>query len=503
MKNRILLGVLPIFVFGCQNSKNETGDPPNILLIVSEDHGPHLSCYGDTIIKTPNLDKIAEEGILFKNAYVTQSVCSPSRSSILTGLYVHQNGHLGLATHGYHFVGEITNIYQLLKNAGYRTAMIGKLHLSSEHEKYDGQNPDSSFPIDFHPITGGNFAKRGLHRYWEYADSFMNASEDPFFLMINFPDAHGDWQDQIDGRPASPLTPDDVVTFPYIGIDNNRLRGMTANYYNCILRLDECIGELMNILSGSGLKKNTLVIFLSDHGDQMARGKIHVYEAGVKVPFLVKWPGRISEGIVSEALISTIDIVPTILDAVNLNIPENLPGKSMTPLFDNPNINFREYLFTERNADAKDFYFPQRAVRDERYKLIYSLLDDRSDPAAEWYTRDSIDSRHNWFKGGPTSDELKTAPASIKSLYYKYRHPPQIKLYDLKNDPWEFNDIANDPQYFDVKKNLLITLFNWQENTNDPLRLPEKLRELTTEHDTIEKSARYEHWCYPEYLYRE
>ena len=489
MKNRILLGILPIFAFGCQNTTTKSEDRPNILLIVSEDHSQHLSCYGDTIIKTPNLDMIAEEGILLRNAYVTQTVCSPSRSSILTGLYVHQNGHLGLATHGYHFVGEVTNIYQMLKDAGYRTGMIGKLHL----------NPESSFPIDFHPIRGGNFAKQGLHRYWEYADTFMRTSEDPFFLMVNFPDAHGDWQDQVDGRPAHPVSPDKVVTFPYIGFDNERLRSMTANYYNCILRLDECIGELMNKLNESGLKDNTLVFFLSDHGDQMARGKHFLYEAGVKVPFIVKWPGKIPEGVESEALISTIDIVPTILDAVGLNIPENLPGKSMIPLFGNPNINFREYLFTERNADAKEFYFPQRAVRDERYKLIYSLLDDRGDPAAEEYTSDGY--RAHWRSGSPTLDDLKTADDSIRRVYYSWVHPPRIQLYDLQNDPWEFNDISNDPEYFTIKKNLINALFDWQENTNDPLRFPEKLRKLTIEHDTIVSSSRYEHWRYPEYLY--
>src|SRR5690606_32816252 len=216
-------------------------------------------------------DGIARDGILFRNAYVTQSVCSPSRSSILTGLYPHQNGHLGLATHGHQLLGEVDNIYSLLKSAGYRTGMIGKLHV----------NPEGSFPIDYRRIKEGNFEKSSLPRYAKYADTFMNSSDEPFFLMVNYPDAHWPLQGQVEGLPENPVASSDVVTFPYIGLDNERLRGITSNYYNCILRLDACIGELTDRLSKSGKENNTLVIYLSDHGDQMARGKYNVYEAGV------------------------------------------------------------------------------------------------------------------------------------------------------------------------------------------------------------------------------
>lgn len=490
MKNNILFGIIPAVCFSCQITKDEAAVPPNILLIVSEDHSPHLSCYGDTIINTPNIDNIAKEGMLFQNAYVTQSVCSPARSSILTGLYPSQNGHLGLATHGHALVGEVDNIYAMMKNAGYRTGMIGKLHV----------NPANSFPIDFHPITGGNFAKHELHRYWEYADSFIKASEDPFFLMVNFPDAHWPLQDQIDGRPANPLSPEEVVSFPYLGFDNERIRSLTANYYNCILRLDECVGELMSKLRESGLEDNTLVIFLSDHGDQMGRGKYNVYEAGVKVPFLVKWPGRISHGIESEALISIIDIVPTILDAVDLSVPDKVTGKSLLPLFENPDMDFRDFLFVEQNADNSDHYFPRRAVRNEKYKLIYSLLEDRQNPQAGMYIMHPEHQKPEWY-GCPTIDELEKASYAIRRMYHTWLFPPKIQLYNLEDDPWEFNDIANEPENFSIKKNLLNAIFDWQEQINDPLRLPENLKVLTTEHDTIIRSHNRE-WLYPKYLYK-
>src|SRR5690606_34894024 len=230
---------------------------------------------------------------------VTQSVCSPSRSSILSGLYPHQSGHLGLATHGYHYVGAIENIYRILKDQGYRTGMIGKLHV----------NPESCFPIDYHPIKGSNFEKRALNRYAEYAAAFIAASDTPFFLMVNYPDAHWPFQEQVEHRPQKIVVAEEVTVFPYIGWDNTTIRSYIANIYNGILRLDECVGELMLKLTESGKENHTLVIYLSDHGDQMARGKYDVYEASNRVPFIVKWPGKTGRGIVSQSLVSSVDIV--------------------------------------------------------------------------------------------------------------------------------------------------------------------------------------------------
>lgn len=492
LKSNLLLILIIVFCgFACQQAKeteSSTDLPPNILLIVSEDHSPHLSCYGDTVINTPHLDKIAEEGILFKNAYVTQSVCSPSRSSILTGLFPHQNGQLGLATQGYHMQDDVENIYAMLKKEGYRTGMIGKLHV----------NPESSFPIDSHPIEGSNFAKHDLKRYATYSDSIMQASEDPFFLMVNFPDAHYPWQDTVEGRPNHTVTPEEVATFPYIGFDNERIRKVTSSYYNCMIRLDECVGELMSVLEKSGKKENTLVIYLSDHGDEMARGKFDVYEAGTKIPFMVSWPGKVEQGITSEALISTIDIVPTMLEAVGLSVPERVAGKSLLPIFENPEIDFREYLFTEYNCDPI-LYFPRRAVRDEQYKLIYTLLKDRKNETALAYT----ENRSEALEGSPTLEELKSAPDTIQEVYNLWLKSPEIQLFDLKNDPLEFHDLTEDPDYAKVKERLMEAMFYWQEATNDPFRIPENLQKLTEEHDAVTSYGFKDDWQYPHYLYNQ
>lgn len=475
-----------ISCISCSSNEKRATAQPNILLIVSEDHGPHLSCYGDTIIQTPNLDRLAQEGMLFKNAYVTQSVCSPSRSSILTGLYPHQNGHLGLASQGYRFVGKVENIYGLLKKAGYRTGMIGKLHL----------NPEKSFPIDDHPIKDSNFSKKGLERYAAYADTIMRASEEPFFLMVNLPEAHYPWQDTVEGSPVHPVLPEEVTPFSYIGFDNKRIRNITASYYNCLLRLDKCIGELTKVLKNSGKEENTLVIYLSDHGDEMARGKFDVYEASTKVPFLAKWPEKINPGTSSEALISSIDIVPTLLEAAGEPISEKITGKSLIPLFEYPEMNFREYLFTEYNCDPI-LYFPRRAVRDEQYKLIYTLLNDRKNETAIAYT----ENRSEALEGCPTLEELNSAPDFIQEVYRLWLESPKVQLFDLESDPWEFHDLANDTAYAEVKERLMEAMLHWQHTTDDPLREPAKLQQLTHEHDMVHSYGFKDNWQYPVYLY--
>jgi N-sulfoglucosamine sulfohydrolase len=469
-------------------SGQQKTERPNILLIVSEDHGQHLSCYDDEVIKTPNLDQIASNGFRFKNAYVTQAVCSPSRSSILSGMYPHQTGHFGLTVFGFRYVVPVNTIYSRLKAAGYRTGMIGKLHV----------DPASAFPIDYRSIPSANYERKELERYAGDAGKFMSESDEPFFLMVNFPDAHWPFVNEINGRPRQLITEEQVKPWPYLAHDNKIIRAYTTAMYNCIARLDECVGELMQSLNHSGKERNTLVIYLSDHGDEMARGKFDIYEASNKVPFLVSWPGKINKSVVSEALISTIDIVPTLLDVAGLPTAKELPGKSLMPLFKKPAQPFRQYLYTEKNVDQVDLYYPRRAVRDKKYKLIYSLLDTPKNIVAYRYLSAVPTSP---LAASPTLQELETTASPLaKRIYKDWLYPNKIQLYDLENDPWEFNDLSANPQYAAIKERLLKAIFQWQKDTDDPFRFPENLNRLTQEVDTI-KVVKNMQWQYPHYMY--
>lgn len=471
MAMMISLACLVADACGEAMSTNRRAVRPNVLLIVSEDNGPELGCYGDEFATTPQLDQLATDGMRFEVAYVTQSVCSPSRSTIFTGLYPHQNGQLGLATHQYAMFKPWPTSYSLLKNAGYRTGLIGKTHVNPKSMVEDW--------VDFRAIPSANFKKKSLAEYAAKSAEFFAASDDPFFLTVNFPDAHWPVQDQVEGRPKVVLSEKQVAPMKYIGFDNPRLRRHVTGYYNCMSRLDECVGELMAALERSGKTQNTLVIYIGDHGAQFARGKVFVTEGGLRIPFIVKWPGVIEPGQVSNQMVSTVDLLPTIAAACDVNAPDGLPGKNLVPTFQGSTAPIREYLFGQRNCDSVDLYFPQRAVRDKRYKLIKTLLSDRPDPGAQKCLRNGASN----FRGSPTTDELNTARESTRVAYETWLHPPKYQLYDLKTDPFEFVNLAADQKYAAVLNRMKRRLDRWQDETNDPLRKPELLALLTAETD--------------------
>ena len=357
--------ILFAFLFSCFAGLTHAESRPNILLIVSEDNGPELGCYGDPYARTPNLDRLAGEGICFQHAFVPQAGCSQSRASFLTGLYPHQHGQIGLATWGFRMYRDDTaNLPRSLKGAGYRTGIIGKLHV----------NPASAFPFDFREIGAGNFARNHLSDYSRHADAFINAGDGPFFLSVNYPDAHDPWLRQVEGLPAEPQSGSDVKAMPYMGIDPPGMREMVADYYNSLSRLDSLVGDLLTVLDRSGKAANTIVIYLGDHCADMLRGKRTCYEGGLRIPMLMRWPGKISLQVRSE-LVSTIDLMPTLLVAAGLQPSLGLPGRALQPLFLPGAAAWREHYFAEYHTHAADSnYFPQRSVRTQRYKLIENLV---------------------------------------------------------------------------------------------------------------------------------
>ena len=266
-----------VSVLICVAAMADNGRPrPNILLIVSEDNGPELGCYGEPYVKTPNLDRLAAQGVRFDRAYVPQAGCSQSRAAYLTGLYPHQNGQIGLATWKFTMYTEKTpNLVRSLKEAGYRTGIIGKLHV----------NPKSAFPFDFQKITTSNFARKKLKNYATEAQAFINESDKPFLLSVNYPDPHRPFTKKVGGLPKDPLDPKDVKPFAYFGpgVDTPDLREQVANYYNCMSRLDSLVGDLLEVLKESGKADDTLIIYFGDHGADLLRGKRTSYEGGVRV----------------------------------------------------------------------------------------------------------------------------------------------------------------------------------------------------------------------------
>lgn len=459
--------------------------PPNILLIVSEDNGPELGCYGNPYVRTPNLDRLSASGVRFDRAFVAQAGCSQSRASLLTGLYPHQHGQIGLATWGFRmYRDDIPNLPRSLRSAGYRTGIIGKLHI----------NPESAFPFDFHQIKTANFARKNLADYARHAEAFMTAGEAPFFLSVNYPDAHDPFVPQVDGLPREPLTGDDVRCLPYFGIDPVALRTPIANYFNCLSRLDSCIGDLLASLERTGKSENTIVIYLGDHGADFLRGKRTSYEGGVRIPLLVRWPGRTRPQVRGE-LVSTIDLLPTLLQVSGATPIEDLPGRSLLPLLTGEHPPWRTHLFTEYHTHAaKTNFYPQRTVREDRYKLIENLLPGDINPD---------------FQGKVAKEHPEILPAiaaatdEIREAYDRMRQPPRWELYDLQEDPYEFRNLAESGEHAAILTTLQQQLANWRQETRDPLLHATNLQRLKAEVTAVSKKAETKNltWGYPDYFF--
>ncbi len=437
----------------------------NILLITADDLGMQLGCYGDTLARTPNLDALAEQGVQFQNGYITAPSCSPSRSSILTGLYPHHNGHWGLANFNYRMHDGIPTMPGLLRQAGYYNAIIGKLHV----------NPADAFPFDF--------SKTDATKTWDVkwvaqtAREQMQAAQQqskPFFLYVNYFDPHTPFHDQFEGVPAKPHTPAQMRPFPFHPVDelNKGVREQMAGYYNGIARVDVGIGLLLDELKNAGRDRDTLVIFIGDHGAPFPRGKNAVYEAGIRVPYLVLWPGATTPHR-DDHLVSAIDFLPTVLDAAGVKLPAPLPGASLRPLLTGKEAPWRQVLGAENNSHGSRDWYPQRSLRDGRWKLIHTLLPDRPNP------------KITPSGGEPWIDLTKSPPKGSlgAQVFATHRNAPQWQLYDLQNDPREFRNLAGKPEHTAIETRLRAQLEAWRRDTDDPLRDPAQLAAITKAHD--------------------
>lgn len=396
---------------------------PNILLVTADDLGCELGCYGDRTVPTPHIDSLYQRGVRFDRAFVTQASCSPSRSSIFTGLYPHQNGQIGLSHRSFSMhPGQIT-FPALLKKAGYTNGVVGKIHVK----------PVAALPFDFN--TNGELPgskTNNVPLVMEYVKKFFaDLKEGPFFLMVNFFDPHHPPEgknnyiyQQINGLPEEPVGPEDVQPLPFLRKTTPHVLRNVPGYYNCVKRLDVGVGRLLDILKRQGHEDNTLVIFLGDHGPPFPGGKLTCYEAGLRVPFLVRWPGQTQERHSSSQLVSSVDILPTILEAAGITLPAGTQGRSLLPLLKGRSVPWREHLFGEFNWHTQSIFRPQRSVRNDRYKLIVTLDADGND---------------------------------------------RLELFDLLEDPHEFENLAGRPQVQSHQDQLLEALTTWRRATKDPL----------------------------------
>ena len=396
---------------------------PNILWITIEDWSADLSCYGTKGIQTPHVDRLASQGIRYELAFTTSPVCSTSRSAMMTGFHQnfiranqHREHNKQPLPHG------IKPIPHLFAEAGYFTALMSR--------KTDCNfTPNTRTEL----FMGGDWSER--------------KTDQPFFARITFGGTHRTWNRD----PERPIDIKDVELPPYYP-DTSFVRRDWANGLEQMQLVDREIGALLKRLDDEGLAKNTIVFFIGDHGRCHIRGKQFLYDGGTRIPMIMRYPGKVKSGSVSNDLVMSIDICATILEAAGIDPPVALHGKS---LFSNA-VKNRKYVFAARDK-MDETHDSMRAIRSHDYKLILNLMPERP-----WC-------QYNRYKEGsyPMLAEMNVLNLQGKltpeQAAFFAPSKPKIELFDLRNDPYEVNNLADDAKHAKAKATLLRELQTWRK----------------------------------------
>jgi arylsulfatase A-like enzyme len=408
---------------------------PNIVILVPHDLGQHLGCYGVEAVHSENIDRLAATGVRFANSFCTAPQCSPSRAAIFTGRYPHSNGVMGL-THGdfgWDFNPGERHLAELLRAAGYHTALMDYGHEArrgKEQERFDEVLP------------GGD----GLERARRAAAFFRKHQDDeqPFFLEIPFEETH---RAEI-GFEATPDWREKGIYIPPYIVEEASSREEFAGFQGLVRKLDESVGRILRGLENADLAENTIFVFTADHGIPFPRAKCSLYDPGLKVPLILWQRGAPwANGTVYDQLISNIDYLPTLLDFAGVEITGNVQGRSFAPLLRGEKYEKNQEIYGEMTYH--DYYDPRRCIRTWDFKLIVNFC------AAPFF----MDPSQSW--------RPKCVTTHPREPSYAY-HPP-VELYDLINDPDEFDNLADAPNYAPYRRALLDILSTWMQETQDPL----------------------------------
>jgi arylsulfatase A-like enzyme len=402
---------------------------PNILYLHSHDTGRYVQPYGHQV-PTPNIQRLADQGVLFRKAFCAAPTCSASRACLLTGQYGHNNGMMGLAHRGWSLNDYSQHIVHPLHDVGYNSVLIGEQHIA--------KRPDI---IGFDRVV--KIETTHVERVAPVAiDIISEPITQPFFLSVGFFETHRDWlgpssvRDALYSRPPANLP------------DVPQTRRDMAAYKASARSLDHGVGMVLEALDEQGLTDDTLIIFTTDHGLAFPGAKATLFDRGLGVMLILRGPGGFTGGKVHDALVSHLDIYPTVCELARVELPSFLQGHSLLPLFRGEATALRDVLFAEMTWHAA--YEPQRAVRSERFKYI-RRFGDRTKPVL-----------------------VNCDDSPSKSLLMSYgwadRDVAFEQLYDLVFDPNEAANVAGDPRYAEALSELRGRLQTWMEETDDPLR---------------------------------
>lgn len=425
-------------------------DRPNIVLIHPHNLGRYLGCYGYDV-ETPNADRLAGEGIRMTDYFCTAPHCSPSRGSMWTGTYPHRNGLVGLAHLGWRLDDDQPTLVDFLNSAGYRTHLFGLQHVYEDPAEMNFDTIAGST----HGFTVDEPAESVADRVEEFFHSGEANRSEPFFASIGFSEVHRQplvdrcldcgWTFDLEGYESD--DPAEVEPLSFLP-DGPGHREDLAHFHGMVRAVDAGLGRVLNAIDETGHRENTLVIFTTDHGIGFPRAMGTCYDPGVETFLLARWPERIDPGGTDDHLLSNVDLMPTVLDLLDIEPPDDIDGRSFAPvLTDQGEYSPREQIFHELTWHSK--YMPSRAIRTDQYKYIHTFGD-----------------QPRVYIPAP----LFTAPSGleVRDEFYSEQRPTE-ELYDLEADPDEQENLADDPSHQATLERLRGKVDEWMQTTNDRL----------------------------------
>ena len=439
----LFIGLILILILLTLSSFSQENSRPNILWITSEDNSPYLGCYGDSFATTPNLDQLASEGFRYTHAFANYPVCSPARNTIITGVYAASNGNEQMRS-TYPKSETVITYPELLRKAGYYCTNNAKT--------------DYNYKGDYNSI-------------WDECSNtahYKNRPEGkPFFAIFNLMESHESRIHQWTPEEELRHKPEDVVLPPFHP-DTKEMRHDWAQYYDKVEDMDTRVGELLKELEESGEADNTIVFYYSDHGGVLARSKRYIFETGTRVPFIVRIPEKYKQyfpaeitGSTIDRNISFVDLAPTLLSLIGVEKPEYMQGNAF--LGDKTEAEPEYVHMTRGRMDER--IDMSRAVRDKKYRYIRNYMPFRIylQHLAYLFNASSAQSWENLYFSGKCND--------LQSIAFQTK--PVEELYDTENDPYELNNLAEDPDYKVVLERMRKENYRWMSEIKDVGLIPE------------------------------
>ncbi|MEP7365379.1 MAG: sulfatase [Acidobacteriota bacterium] len=419
----------------------QSADKPNLVIFLSDDHGLLDSeIYGSKAVRTPNMRRLAAEGMVFNKAFVASPSCAPSRAALLTGLYPARNGAEPNHTRP---KADLKKLPAYLKELGYETAAFGKV----SHYRY---TPDYGFDHWGHDTFHDPEAIPAALAFLEKRDSTK-----PLCLFVGSNWPHVPWPEN-----SEPFLPENA-TLPVKSVDTPETRVSRARYYAAVAKMDEELGRVYD-LAQKKFGRNMVFLHTSDHGAQWPFGKWNLYDTGIRTPFVAVWPGVVKEGTRSDAMIQWIDILPTLVELGGGKAPTGIDGRSFVPVLRGKTKTHRTEIFTTHSGDGNYNVYPIRSVRTGQWKYIRNLHPEfqHTTHTNRDSGRDGIVYWRSWEKAAETDEKAR-------AIVQAFRQRPAEELYDLEKDPDELKNLAGDPKHAKTLESLRRQLDGWLQATAD------------------------------------